>query len=84
MAGQRNIRILITFSKAEDKLAEFISGLILGADKVKNNSPNNLSNPDPTLEVRWGNQTRDEMLIGYFDIAVPRAESPDEDNPAGE
>lgn len=36
------------------------------------NSPNNLSNPDPTVSVRWGDQTWEEMLLGYFDVAVPR------------
>lgn len=36
------------------------------------NSENNLNNPNPKATVRWGEQTWDEMLIGYFDIAVPR------------
>ncbi len=35
------------------------------------NSEDNLSNPDPTSEVRWGDQTWNEMMIGYFDIAIP-------------
>lgn len=35
------------------------------------NSEQNLWNPDPSATVRWGEQTWDEMLIGYFDIAVP-------------
>ncbi len=35
------------------------------------NSKGNLFNPDPTKTVRWGDQTWDEMMIGYFDIAVP-------------
>lgn len=35
------------------------------------NSDNNLNNPDPTIPIRWGDQTWDEMMIGYFDIAVP-------------
>lgn len=35
------------------------------------NSEHNLSNPDPTQTVRWGDQTWEEMLIGYFDIAIP-------------
>lgn len=35
------------------------------------NSENNLSNPDPTQTVRWGDQTWDEMMIGYFDVAIP-------------
>ena len=37
------------------------------------NSENNRNNPNPNATVRWGEQTWDEMLIGYFDIAVPRA-----------
>jgi peroxiredoxin/mono/diheme cytochrome c family protein len=35
------------------------------------NSAGNLNNPDPTQTVRWGDQTWEEMLIGYFDIALP-------------
>ena len=36
------------------------------------NSENNLNNPDPTRAVSWGEQTWDEMMIGYVDIAIPR------------
>jgi hypothetical protein len=36
------------------------------------NSEANLNNPDPTADVRWGDQTWEEMMIGYFDIAVPK------------
>lgn len=35
------------------------------------NSEENLANPDPSSEVRWGDQTWEEMMIGYFDIAIP-------------
>jgi peroxiredoxin len=31
------------------------------------NSPGNLNNPDPTKEVRWGDQTWQEMMIGFVD-----------------
>src|SRR2546426_451515 len=34
------------------------------------NSANNPYNPDPKSEVRWGDQTWEEMMIGWFDIAV--------------
>lgn len=34
------------------------------------NSEHNLNNPDPTRRVTWGDQTWDEMMIGYFDITV--------------
>lgn len=35
------------------------------------NSEGNLNNPDPTATVRWGDQTWEEMMIGYFDVALP-------------
>jgi len=31
------------------------------------NSKYNLSNPDPTQEVRWGDQSFNEMMIGFMD-----------------
>lgn len=35
------------------------------------NSANNKYNPDPTKEVKWGDQTWEEMMIGWFDYTVP-------------
>ena len=35
------------------------------------NSPNNPYNPDSTQEIRWGEQTREEMMIGFVDVEVP-------------
>jgi hypothetical protein len=34
------------------------------------NSPNNKYNPDPAKEVRWGDQTWEEMMIGWFDFTL--------------
>ncbi|MBZ5602647.1 MAG: thiol-disulfide isomerase [Acidobacteriia bacterium] len=34
------------------------------------NSPNNPRNPDPAAEVRYGQQSWEEMMIGFFDVAV--------------
>lgn len=34
------------------------------------NSDENLSNPDSTARVGWGDQTWNEMMIGYFDVAI--------------
>jgi peroxiredoxin len=34
------------------------------------NSTDNLNNPDSTRVVRWGEQTWDEMMIGFVDYAV--------------
>lgn len=36
------------------------------------NSPNNKYNPDPSKEVRWGDQTWEEMMIGWFNYTIPR------------
>jgi hypothetical protein len=33
------------------------------------NSPNNPYNPDPTATIRWGDQSWDEMMGGFFEIA---------------
>ncbi len=34
------------------------------------NSTNNKFNPDPTKDVRWGDQTWEEMMIGWMDYSV--------------
>jgi mono/diheme cytochrome c family protein len=38
---------------------------------VFDNSAANPANPDPTQRVRWGEQTSDEMMIGYVEYYVP-------------
>ena len=35
------------------------------------NSPNNKFNPDPTKEVRFGPQTWEEMMLGWFTYVTP-------------
>ena len=35
------------------------------------NSRNNPHNPDPDKLVTWGDQTSDEMMVGFFDVAIP-------------
>jgi hypothetical protein len=37
------------------------------------NSRNNPHNPDPDKTVTWGDQTSQEMMVGFFDVAVPAA-----------
>jgi hypothetical protein len=32
------------------------------------NSPNNPLNPDPTKDVVWGDQSWDEMMVGFFNV----------------
>jgi peroxiredoxin len=39
------------------------------------NSTDNLANPDPTKTVRWGDQTWEEMMIGYFSTLPVEAET---------
>ena len=38
------------------------------------NSKDNPNNPDPDKAVRWGDQTWDEMMIGFVDYAYSEAE----------
>ena len=47
------------------------AGTELQAVAWYDNSRGNPHNPDPEAEVRWGEQTYDEMMVGFFDIAVP-------------
>lgn len=37
------------------------------------NSANNPANPNPNQTVRWGDQTDEEMLVGYVEFYVPGA-----------
>jgi len=40
------------------------------------NSPNNPANPDATQAVRWGDQSWEEMMIGFFDVAMVPGKDP--------
>ncbi len=44
------------------------------------NSKNNPANPDPTKTVRWGNQTFDEMHLGYIEYVQPGMAPGESDN----
>ena len=46
------------------------AGTELQAVAWYDNSRKNPHNPDPDSAVRWGDQTYDEMMVGFFDIAV--------------
>jgi mono/diheme cytochrome c family protein len=46
------------------------AGTELQAVAWYDNSENNPHNPDPEATVRWGDQTYDEMMVGFFDVAV--------------
>jgi hypothetical protein len=49
------------------------AGTRLQAVAWYDNSDENPHNPDPNVnvEVRWGGQTYEEMMVGFFDVAVP-------------
>lgn len=46
-------------------------GSTLTITAVFDNSEGNPANPDPTKTVRWGEQTHDEMMIGYIEHHTP-------------
>ncbi len=50
---------------------EIPAGTTVKASAWYDNSADNPANPDPTVAVRFGEQTWDEMMIGYFNW-VPR------------
>jgi hypothetical protein len=41
------------------------------------NSPNNPNNPNPAVAVRWGDQSWEEMMIGFFDLAFDARKNPE-------
>jgi len=42
------------------------------------NSANNKANPDPAVEVKWGDQSWEEMMIGWFDVAFDAKLQPEQ------
>jgi hypothetical protein len=59
----------LTYDLAREK--KLPKGTVIEAEAHFDNSPNNRFNPDPTKEVHYGEQTWEEMMIGFFDVAVP-------------
>jgi hypothetical protein len=51
-------------------------GTVLECTAWYDNSRNNKHNPDPTTEVRFGDQSWEEMMFGFFDVAVDPAKNP--------
>jgi hypothetical protein len=41
------------------------------------NSANNKANPDPKEEVRWGDQSWEEMNVGFTEVAFDAGLDPD-------
>jgi mono/diheme cytochrome c family protein len=59
----------MSYRLAEPRLLK--AGAELQAVAWYDNSENNPHNPDPGAAVRWGEQTYEEMMVGFFDVAVP-------------
>ena len=47
------------------------SGTRIFCEATFDNSTNNLNNPNPNASVQWGDQTYEEMMIGYFHVSIP-------------
>ena len=58
-----------TYELAQPKLLP--KGTQLHCIAHYDNSPGNIANPNPNRVVHWGDQTWDEMMIGYLDVTLP-------------
>jgi hypothetical protein len=61
----------LTYRLAEPRLLK--AGTRLEWIATYDNSANNPRNPDPSAEVRYGFQSWEEMMVGFFDVAVDAA-----------
>ena len=59
----------LTYDLSEPRVLP--KGTVVEATAWYDNSASNPANPDPTTVVHQGEQSWDEMLIGFFDIAYP-------------
>jgi hypothetical protein len=59
----------LTYELAQPKLLP--AGTLIECTAHFDNSANNRYNPDPNKEVHFGEQTWEEMMIGFFDVSVP-------------
>ena len=51
------------------------AGTRIDCTAVFDNSEDNPNNPDPKSAVYWGDQTWQEMMIGFVDYAVLREDA---------
>jgi len=59
----------LSYKLAEPRLLK--AGTELQAIAWYDNSRKNRHNPDPDSAVTWGDQSYNEMMVGFFDVAVP-------------
>lgn len=69
-----NFNWQLTYDLAEPKLLP--KGTVIECTAHYDNSANNPFNPDPSKKVFPGEQTWEEMMIGFFDVAVSPQTSP--------
>jgi hypothetical protein len=73
----------LDYSLTEPKLAP--KGSVLRCEAHYDNSADNPSNPDPKQRVRFGEQTWDEMMIGWFAAAtLPKSEKTSDKPPTSD
>jgi len=65
-----------TYELAEPKLLP--AGTVIECTAHFNNSGKNPFNPDPKAEVRWGDQSWEEMMIGFADVVYDSSKDPSE------
>jgi peroxiredoxin len=58
----------LSYELQEPKLLP--KGTRIHCTAVFDNSEENLANPNPGTEVRWGEQSWNEMMIGFFDVTT--------------
>lgn len=59
----------LTYDLAKPRLLP--KGSVIECTAHYDNSADNKWNPDPTKDVRYGEQTWEEMMFGFFDVSVP-------------
>ena len=59
-----------------EKTLDLPKGTRIEVDATYDNSANNPKNPDPAKEVRWGDQSWQEMLVGFVDVLIPADMNP--------
>jgi hypothetical protein len=52
------------------------AGTVMECTAHFDNSANNPNNPDPSKEIHFGEQSWDEMMFGFFDVAIPFNKNP--------
>ena len=58
----------LTYNPVKDVVVP--KGTVIECIAHFDNSPNNPNNPDPTKVIKYGEQSWDEMMIGFFQVAI--------------